>query len=194
MNKKATQVGVEYIAIGVGTNVDPEELQVVAGSDRQHIFQVDSFDDLKKYSPEIAMQICQGIVFFLLSDHFRKLRYKSLFLLYINMKIGKIDVNCTTFHRYPIFSKRYSVLCKVYTGYCGTSEIEHGLCACTVDNPLAKARGLSLRTGAQTMLYLPHVRLADEHLYWKKLFTWLSLVMSLMASFWAVLFPTRCLG
>ena len=70
MNKKATQVGVEYIAIGVGTNVDPEELQVVAGSDRQHIFQVDSFDDLKKYSPEIAMQICQGIVFFLLSDHF----------------------------------------------------------------------------------------------------------------------------
>ena len=62
---------------------------------------------------------------------------------------------CTTFHRYPIFSKRYSVLCKVYTGYCGTSEIEHGLCACTVDNPLAKARGLSLRTGAQTMLYLP---------------------------------------
>ena len=53
--------------------------------------------------------------------------------------------NCTTFHGYPIFSTRYSVMCKVYTGYCGTSEIEHGLCACTVDNPLAKARGLSLR-------------------------------------------------
>ena len=64
-------------------------------------------------------------------------------------------VICTTFHRYPIFSTRYSVMCKVYTGYCGTSEIEHGLCACTVDNPLAKARGLSLRTGAQPMLYLP---------------------------------------
>ena len=45
-------------------------------------------------------------------------------------------------------------MCKVYTGYCGTREIEHGLCACTVDNPLAKARGLSLRTGAQPMLYL----------------------------------------
>ena len=45
-------------------------------------------------------------------------------------------------------------MCKVYTGYCGTSEIEQGLCACTVDNPLAKARGLSLRTGAQTMFYL----------------------------------------
>ena len=39
-------------------------------------------------------------------------------------------------------------MCKVYTGYCGTSEIEHGLCACTVDNPLAKA---------QPMLYLPLV-------------------------------------
>ena len=48
-------------------------------------------------------------------------------------------------------------MCKVYTGYCGTREIEHGLCACTVDNPLAKARGLSLRTGAQPMLYLPLV-------------------------------------
>ena len=48
-------------------------------------------------------------------------------------------------------------MCKVYTGYCGTSEIEHGLCACTVDNPRAKARGLSLRTGAQTMLYLSHI-------------------------------------
>ena len=46
-------------------------------------------------------------------------------------------------------------MCKNYTGYHGTSEIEHGLCACTVDNPFAKARGLSLRTGAQTMLYLP---------------------------------------
>ena len=48
-------------------------------------------------------------------------------------------------------------MCKIYTGHCGTSEIEHGLCACTVDNPLAKARGLSLRTGAQPMLYLPLV-------------------------------------
>ena len=25
-------------------------------------------------------------------------------------------------------------MCKVYTGYCGISEIEHGLCAGTVDN------------------------------------------------------------
>ena len=36
------------------------------------------------------------------------------------------------------------------------------------------------------------VRLAGDHLYGKQLFTWLSQVMSLMASFCAVLFPTRC--
>ena len=47
-------------------------------------------------------------------------------------------------------------MCKIYTCYRGTSEKEHGLCACTVDNPLAKAWGLSLRTGAQTILFLAH--------------------------------------
>ena len=41
---------------------------------------------------------------------------------------------------YQILSMRYSVMCKVYTEYHGTSEIEHGLCTCTADNPLAKAR------------------------------------------------------
>ena len=45
-------------------------------------------------------------------------------------------------------------MCKVYTGYHGTSKIEPALCACTGDNPLPKARGLSLRTSAQTMLSL----------------------------------------
>ena len=55
-------------------------------------------------------------------------------------------------------ARRYSVMCKVYTGYHGTSEKEHGLCACTVNNPLAKARGLSLRTGAQIMLDLSQIR------------------------------------
>ena len=39
-----------------------------------------------------------------------------------------------------------------------------------------------------------NARLAGGHLYGKQLFTWLSLVVSLMASFCAVLFPTRCLG
>ena len=39
-----------------------------------------------------------------------------------------------------------------------------------------------------------NVRLAGGRLYGKQLFIWLSLVLSLMASFYAVLFPTRCLG
>ena len=39
-------------------------------------------------------------------------------------------------------------------GYHGTSEIEHGLWDYTVDNPFAKAQGLSLHTGPHTMLYL----------------------------------------
>ena len=34
-----------------------------------------------------------------------------------------------------------------------------------------------------------NVRLAGGHLYWKQLFTWLSLVVSLMASFVLSLFP-----
>ena len=36
--------------------------------------------------------------------------------------------------------------------------------------------------------------LADDHLCGKLLFTWLSLVVSMLVSFCAVLFPTRCLG
>ena len=55
----------------------------------------------------------------------------------------------------------YFVMCKVYTGYHGTREIEHGLWACTVDNPFAKARGLSLHTGAQTMLHLSPIEKPD---------------------------------
>ena len=39
-----------------------------------------------------------------------------------------------------------------------------------------------------------NVRLAGGHLFGKLLFTWLSLVVSMVMSFCAVLFPTRCLG
>ena len=42
--------------------------------------------------------------------------------------------------------------------------------------------------------WLLNVRLAGDHLFGKLLFTWLSLVMSMMVSFCAVLFPTKCLG
>ena len=39
-----------------------------------------------------------------------------------------------------------------------------------------------------------NVRLAEGHLCGKQLCTWLSLVVSLIESFCAVLFPTGCLG
>ena len=39
-----------------------------------------------------------------------------------------------------------------------------------------------------------NVRLTGGHLYGKQLFTWLSLVVSLIASFRAVLVPISCLG
>ena len=40
-----------------------------------------------------------------------------------------------------------------------------------------------------------NVRLAGEHLYGKWLFTWLSLVVSLMVTYFVLsFFPTRCLG
>ena len=39
-----------------------------------------------------------------------------------------------------------------------------------------------------------NVRLAGGHLYGKQLFTWLSLVVSLMASFCTVLFPLDVLN
>ena len=45
-------------------------------------------------------------------------------------------------------------MCKVYTRYYGASEIEHGLCACMVDNPLAKARGFSPYRGTNHALSL----------------------------------------
>ena len=39
-----------------------------------------------------------------------------------------------------------------------------------------------------------NVRLAGGHLYGKQVFTWLSLVVSLMASFWTVLFTLDVLN
>ena len=75
-----------------------------------------------------------------------------------NISSDMIITTCTTILRYPIFSMRYTIVCKVNTGYRSTSEIDHGLCTCTVDNPLAKAWRLSLLTEAQTMLYLSHIQ------------------------------------
>ena len=45
--------------------------------------------------------------------------------------------------QYTIFSMRYSLMCKVLTGYHGTGETEHVLCACTVDNTSLKLGDIS---------------------------------------------------
>ena len=42
--------------------------------------------------------------------------------------------------------------------------------------------------------FIPSAQVAGGHLYGKQLFTWLSLVVSLIASFVLSFFPTRCLG
>ena len=55
------------------------------------------------------------------------------------------------------------------------SEIEHGLCASAVDNPLAKARGLSLRTGAQTMFYLSDFYKWNKYTFMEKTMSFLFL-------------------
>ena len=51
-------------------------------------------------------------------------------------------------------STKYVVLSKVYTNEGGVKLLNRGLSACTGDNPLAKARGLSPRTGGQNMVRL----------------------------------------
>lgn len=58
--KKSSKAGVEYIAIGVGNNVDDEELRIISGSDESRVYRLDNFDDLDKIVAEVAMQICQG--------------------------------------------------------------------------------------------------------------------------------------
>ena len=80
----------------------------------------------------------------------------SNFPLYLN-SLASDQTACFLVAPFPdirMFSTRYSVKSKVYTGYHATSEIEHGLSARTVDNPPSKARGIS-RYRRTTMLYFP---------------------------------------
>ena len=53
-------------------------------------------------------------------------------------------------------------MCTVYTGYCGTSEIEHGLCACTVDNPSLKL-GDYLSVQAHKPCSISHLTTTLDH-------------------------------
>ena len=57
-------------------------------------------------------------------------------------------------------------MCKVYTGYHGTSEIEHGLCTCTVDNPSLKLRDY-LSVQAHKPCSISHLNAVPQELeYW----------------------------
>jgi hypothetical protein len=58
--KKSLKAGVKYIAIGVGDQVDDEELRIVAASDESRIYKLDSFDELKDIVARVALQSCQG--------------------------------------------------------------------------------------------------------------------------------------
>ena len=51
----------------------------------------------------------------------------------------------------------------------------------------------SLYINIKLLKIVVNVNVAGDHLYGKLLFTCLSLAMSLMVSFCAVVFPTRCL-
>ena len=69
-----------------------------------------------------------------------------------------------------------------------------------VTEPIAELQGQLLRFHKFVLAWYKHYFRCDwfmavfPHLYGELLFTWLSLVMSMMVSFCAVLFPTRCLG
>ena len=52
----------------------------------------------------------------------------------------------------PDLARNKFILIKVYTDENGMKYLYHGLSTCTGDNPLAKARGLSPRTGGQTVV------------------------------------------
>ena len=58
---------------------------------------------------------------------------------------SRVRKKCDTFPRYPNLQHEISrnVQCLHWVS-CYKRKIEHGLSACAVDNPLVKARGLSL--------------------------------------------------
>ena len=71
------------------------------------------------------------------------------------------------------FSMKYFANCEVYTGECGIQKLYHSLSACTVDNPLAKACGLSPRTCAHYYvsrnLIVVHLRRSNKNDFMTKI-------------------------
>ena len=85
-----------------------------------------------------------------LETYFIHIFYTELYL-FLNFRILRLHresilASCSELCFVPQSTDtQSSIMCKVYTRYHGTREIEHGMCACTVDNPLTW--GSSLCTG-----------------------------------------------
>lgn len=137
--------------------------------DRWNLINTKSADTLHLYShnliwiftfywlmPLELIHVCRMVNFH--KHHGMSLRMYLLYVLHTcTCKINPISVLIAPFSDTQIFSTKYPVTCKVFTGYHTSSELEHGSAACTVDSPLAQVRGLSLRTCGQAMLYLSPV-------------------------------------
>ena len=75
------------------------------------------------------------------------------FYYFFNYPLGKErEVVALIFTTFTIFCTDYLGKCKVYINVGGIKFLWHGLYTCTLDNPLAKARGFSPRPDRQTMV------------------------------------------
>ena len=68
-------------------------------------------------------------------------------VIYFRMDIRPLTISSVWF-----LSTKYFILSKFYTDEGGMIYLYHGLSACTEDNPHSTARGLSPRTGGQTVV------------------------------------------
>ena len=81
-------------------------------------------------------------------------RSQTRFSDYLSLMLGKprISLVIPLLQDNANFSMKYFAMGKVCTDKGSIKQLYHGLSACTGDNPLAKARGSSPRTGGQTMI------------------------------------------
>lgn len=60
MARKSAKAGVEYIVVAVGDKMDDEELRIITGSNPNHIFKLDTFDELDRIVADVAVQVCES--------------------------------------------------------------------------------------------------------------------------------------
>ena len=68
-------------------------------------------------------------------------------IIYFRMGIRPLTISSVWF-----LSTKYFILSKFYTDEGGMINLHHGLSGCTIDNPRSTVRGLSPRTGGQTVV------------------------------------------